>query len=321
MSRMRIWITATVLLAVVASAAGLALAHVSSGDAEVRISAKRLDDGRTEFALQQRIDGEWGERILPRSRFFPASPGHDRWLNSSVLEIETTASESISDTDAEESSQALADAQAEAAAAKAEATEAKEALAAAEEALAEAQAPPAIVRTPGESAYDGGRIVTEVSFGYQQVTPISAIRVRADGDFGLRDKPLTLVISCRFDGSKTIEFENTPPPTVGESQPSGYTPRTFLVSYKFSPTPEAGDIGAVDVSWNAQQVWNQTRGEYYFRPYAPNQLRLYWTLRQAEQLEIAIVGADDETVEATFTMAGVWDTPIQPNLDHCGDYY
>ena len=321
MSRMRIWITATALLAVVASAAGLALAHVSSGEAEVRISAKRLDDGRTEFALQQRIDGKWGERILPRSRFFPASPGHDRWLNSSVLEIETAASESISDTDAEESSQALADAQAEAAAAKAEATEAKEALAAAEEALAEAQAPPAIVRTPGESAYDGGRIVTSVSFRYQEVSPDSKIRIRADGEFGLRDKPLTLVITCYNNRGRGVDFENTPPPIVGESQPSGYIPRIFLVSYKFNPTPEAGDIGAVDASWSARQRWDQARQEQYFVPYALNQLRLYWTLRHAEQLEIVIVGADDETVEATFTMAGVWDTPIQPNLDHCGDYY
>ncbi len=42
--------------------------------AEVRITAQRLADGRTEFALQEReADGEWGERLLTRARFFPAT--------------------------------------------------------------------------------------------------------------------------------------------------------------------------------------------------------------------------------------------------------
>ena len=38
--------------------------------AEVRISARRLGDGRVEFALQQRVAGEWNERELPDGRFF-----------------------------------------------------------------------------------------------------------------------------------------------------------------------------------------------------------------------------------------------------------
>ena len=52
--------------------ASYALGHTLSGDAEVRISARKLADGRVEFALQQRVGGEWGERQLPRARFFPA---------------------------------------------------------------------------------------------------------------------------------------------------------------------------------------------------------------------------------------------------------
>ena len=61
---------------------------------EVRIVARRLDDARTEFALQQRQpDGEWGDRILPRSRFFPADPGHSRWLSSSPIECSPTPSQ------------------------------------------------------------------------------------------------------------------------------------------------------------------------------------------------------------------------------------
>ena len=39
---------------------------------EVRITAQRLADGRTEFALQEReADGGWGERLLPRGTVLP----------------------------------------------------------------------------------------------------------------------------------------------------------------------------------------------------------------------------------------------------------
>ena len=44
-------------------------------DIEVRVAAQlSLADGRMEFALQEReADGSWGERRLPRVRFFPAN--------------------------------------------------------------------------------------------------------------------------------------------------------------------------------------------------------------------------------------------------------
>ena len=55
---------------------------------EVRIVAQRLADGRTEFALQQReADDEWGERLLPRARFFPATVTVGRWLVSTPLTV------------------------------------------------------------------------------------------------------------------------------------------------------------------------------------------------------------------------------------------
>ena len=83
MTRTQIWLGVIGLLTILASA-GYALAHVSSGDdAEVRIRTRRLDDGRTEFALQQRTDGEWGERVSSRLRFLSADPHEDVWLNSS----------------------------------------------------------------------------------------------------------------------------------------------------------------------------------------------------------------------------------------------
>ena len=59
---------------------------VTAGGAEARISARRLADGRVEFALQPRAGAGWGERILPRQRFFPAAGG-ERWLHSSPVTV------------------------------------------------------------------------------------------------------------------------------------------------------------------------------------------------------------------------------------------
>ncbi|MDE2892685.1 MAG: hypothetical protein OXN86_09305 [Chloroflexota bacterium] len=67
-------------------------------ETEVRINARQLDDGRTEFALQQRDGSGWGERQLVRARYLPADVGHDRWLSSSpyTVSIEVEASEPVS---------------------------------------------------------------------------------------------------------------------------------------------------------------------------------------------------------------------------------
>ena len=84
--------TGLILLLLAALAGSVAWA-ATGGEAEVRISARQLDDGRVEFALQQRVDGEWGERILPRSRYFPASVGHNRWLNSTPMTVSVASDE------------------------------------------------------------------------------------------------------------------------------------------------------------------------------------------------------------------------------------
>ncbi|MYD53287.1 MAG: hypothetical protein F4W96_03125 [Chloroflexi bacterium] len=63
-------------------------ALVASG-AEVRIGAQRLADGRTEFALQVREEDSWSDLVLPRSRFFPTTATVDRWLNSSILTLDS----------------------------------------------------------------------------------------------------------------------------------------------------------------------------------------------------------------------------------------
>lgn len=76
------------ILVLLAMLAGSVAWAATSGEAEVRITARQLEDGRVEFALQQRVDGEWSERILPRGRFFPADAQAGRWLNSTPVIVE-----------------------------------------------------------------------------------------------------------------------------------------------------------------------------------------------------------------------------------------
>ena len=55
----------------------------------MRITAQRLADGRTKFALQEReADGGWGEGLLPRARFLPATATVGPWLSSTPLTCE-----------------------------------------------------------------------------------------------------------------------------------------------------------------------------------------------------------------------------------------
>lgn len=58
----------------------------------VRITARRVANGRIEFALQQRdADDAWGGRMLPRSRFFPSRATAEHWLSSTPLSLASTS--------------------------------------------------------------------------------------------------------------------------------------------------------------------------------------------------------------------------------------
>lgn len=64
-----------------------ALPPISAPSSEARISARRLADGRVEFALQLRAGGGWGERVLPWARYFRPNAAAGRWLHSSPVSV------------------------------------------------------------------------------------------------------------------------------------------------------------------------------------------------------------------------------------------
>ena len=85
----RVALSLSLLLAAVAALVTTSAQTETGAQIDARISARNTDDGQVEFALQLQVaPDEWGERILPRRRFFPAQIDHDRWLNSSTLGLD-----------------------------------------------------------------------------------------------------------------------------------------------------------------------------------------------------------------------------------------
>lgn len=54
---------------------------------DVRIAARRLPDGRTEFGLRRWLTTQWSDVLLPDSRFFPTNTAVGRWLRSSEISL------------------------------------------------------------------------------------------------------------------------------------------------------------------------------------------------------------------------------------------
>ena len=72
----------------------------TSDDAEstspdVRIVARKLQNGKIEFGLQQRHDDDtWSDEILPRARLFPTTARVGNWLQSTPLEVNVAEGDS-----------------------------------------------------------------------------------------------------------------------------------------------------------------------------------------------------------------------------------
>ena len=81
-----------VALIAVAGVLATSIVAIAQTEPQLRIQARVLSDGRTEVALQQRVDGEqWSDRLLPERRLMPPNPPLARWLWSSPLEVQTAA--------------------------------------------------------------------------------------------------------------------------------------------------------------------------------------------------------------------------------------
>ena len=172
-----------------------------------------------------------------------------------------------------------------------------------------------IVRETGEEEYDSGRIKTSVSsyepFGVTDETIETSITVeptiQRDSD-GL-DIELRLICSGAA-GVLDVSL-------IGFT--SDYS-RDPVIEYSLSPKPE-DSRSVVTETWALQQDWNRD-GDSWMHATSQYSSRLYHWLRQAETLEITIYGTDfKRDIELTFDLDGVFETPVQPNIDRCGQYY
>ena len=78
-------------IAIGVSVTAIAGAQGTTETADVRITARLLENGKVEFGLQQQEGDGWGEIILPRVNKFPyARATVDRWLYSSGVAVTTT---------------------------------------------------------------------------------------------------------------------------------------------------------------------------------------------------------------------------------------
>ena len=76
----------------------LALAAVSAqtapdDDLQLRLSIRKLADGRVEVGLQQQRGDEWSERILPDDRFLPAEAEPEQWQDTAPFSLRAPASD------------------------------------------------------------------------------------------------------------------------------------------------------------------------------------------------------------------------------------
>ena len=82
--------------AVVTAATLFGVWAASSGEAEVRVAARHVDDGRVEIAVQQRSGDGWSERQLPAMRFLPADAPAGEWRASSGVVVQTAVADESS---------------------------------------------------------------------------------------------------------------------------------------------------------------------------------------------------------------------------------
>ncbi len=76
------------LAALIGGGAALIIRAQSDDSAtELRLSARRLDDGSVELGLQRRTAGGWSARILPDGRFLSLNVPNNEWQNSAAFAL------------------------------------------------------------------------------------------------------------------------------------------------------------------------------------------------------------------------------------------
>lgn len=201
MQRLKLGAALAVAFVIGAVAVG-AIAANSAGETQVRISARQLDDGRVEFALQQDDGGGWGERQLARARYFPADPGHSRWLNTSPYTVRV-------EVDALDQTQSASDTASQSGAGGS---------------LPEGVT---IYRTIGSEFVEHPRLYYSVGQDEFDDSLISSVSIEESGSFESWEDPMSLWISC-FGGPLQVWFSDAPLSDINDQ---------YTVTFRFDGQP------------------------------------------------------------------------------------
>ena len=239
----------------------------TGGGAEytVRITARRLANGRTEFGLQMRQGSDWSATHLPPSRFFPAdaAPGGG-WLRSSEINLD-------------------------------------EVFNAVPDGVPVITSSDGVVLRIGD--LDGNRWTSPeptLYYGAARDALTDELRTwvvaRARTDHSLWDT-VRLQVGC-YGGVYFVSMWEDILPDAGSD-------RVVSVRYRID------DGAAVEDAWRASDESDDdfVASDGFGR-----------ALRGANELLVRL-SFDSITLTATFTgLRELWATPVQPNLDYCGRY-
>ena len=235
--------------------ANSSLLELESGHT-VRISARALEDGRIEFALQEIIDGEPAERIFPRLNKFPANPTVGKWLYSSAIEL-TGAEPNVDE-----------------------------------------PPPPTYVPVTRANGWSG-----QVQYSAWTNADDGTVSTRllalphADDESGLA---VQFVVACWNGQNPALQIEGLP--TM-----DGTRLQVRLLIDRTEPITELWDI------WNGQEDNDADTNVYISSSQLTDP-----QFRTASGVTIEI--GETDPIVVTFGIAGMFDSPVQENLDNCGEY-
>ncbi len=314
---------AVLLIIAAAGSATMVAQAQSGGEVEIRITAQRLEDGRTEFALQQRDGDGWSDRIAPRSRFLPAEPPVDRWLVSTPVTVAAPVEQTQSGGEFEVriTAQRLEDGRTEFALQQREGDGWSERVA------------PRSRFLPAEPPVDRWLVSTPVTITAPALTatpapmlmpPVVVRSVSRIGETNYWAAPDSLTdrvqtkISTRADASALVV-------ECSDLNGDGITQRLSVWILDFEgdelewledrPFPNTPATHRLDDDDAVVQVWGM--------PTLKNQVRLYdsaardfvESMRGKELLRVRLAQGFEIH---SFNIAHLFDTPVQANIDKCG---
>ena len=272
--------------------------------AEVRIAAQRLESDATEFALQQRQRDGWGELRLPNPRFLPSDSPVGGWRHSGSLQLENGVDVRIA-------AQRLANNQIEFALQIRTAGQWSSRVLPLSRLFPPAPSPetwlfssslraPQPTHTPYAyvNACSIGRTVVCRTFEDSDGRVTTRLQV-TPSQSEWRD--LLLVIDCNRGDNLTLELRDLPLAELGNN------------------TPVLMRLGTGAVDAEEWSVWpsrnRQTMTVRSPRTAGRDQVRF---LSGGQSLEIEL--PDTELPLFRFEIAGLFSTPVQDNIAHCGNY-